>query len=105
MASNAMRRVSLRNLGAHKLRLVLTVLSVVLGTAFVAGSMIFTATVSSAFDGIFDKVALGVDTQISPEDSNSSGVPDSVLTQIEDNKAELGVAKVLPQVHETVVAS
>lgn len=97
MASNAMRRVSLRNLGAHKLRLVLTVLSVVLGTAFVAGSMIFTATVSSAFDGIFDKVALGVDTQISPEDSNSSGVPDSVLTQIEDNKAELGVAKVLPQ--------
>jgi putative ABC transport system permease protein len=97
MASNAMRRVSLRNLAAHKLRLVLTVLSVVLGTAFVAGSMIFTATVSSAFDGIFDKVALGVDTQISPEDSNSSGVPDSVLTQIEDNKAELGVAKVMPQ--------
>jgi putative ABC transport system permease protein len=97
MASNAMRRVSLRNLAAHKLRLVLTVLSVVLGTAFVAGSMIFTATVSSAFDGIFDKVALGVDTQISPEDSNSSGVPDSVLSQIEDNKAELGVAKVMPQ--------
>ena len=97
MASNAMRKVSLRNLGAHKLRLVLTVLSVVLGTAFVAGSMIFTATVSSAFDGIFDKVALGVDTQVSPKDSNSSGVPDSVLTQIEDNKSELGVAKVLPQ--------
>ncbi|WP_020106273.1 ABC transporter permease [Nocardia sp. 348MFTsu5.1] len=96
MASNTMRKVSLRNLAAHKLRLVLTVLSVVLGTAFVAGSMIFTATISSAFDGIFDKVALGVDTQVSPEDSNSSGVPDSVLTQLENNKTELGIAKILP---------
>jgi len=96
MASNTMRKVSLRNLAAHKLRLVLTVLSVVLGTAFVAGSMVFTATISSAFDGIFDKAALGVDTQVSPKDSNSSGVPDSVLTQLQDNKSELGIAKILP---------
>ena len=58
--------------------------------------MIFTATISSAFDGIFDKVALGVDTQVSPKDSNSSGVPDSVLTQLQDNKSELGIAKILP---------
>ncbi|WP_246833621.1 FtsX-like permease family protein [Williamsia sp. 1138] len=96
MASNTMRKVSLRNLAAHKLRLVLTVLSVVLGTAFVAGSMIFTATVSTAFDGIFNNVALGVDTQVTPKESNSSGVPDSVLDQLEDNKSELGIAKIMP---------
>lgn len=96
MASNTMRKVSLRNLAAHKLRLVLTVLSVVLGTAFVAGSMVFTATVSSAFDDVFDSVAVGVDTQVSPEDSESSGVPDSVLNQLEDNKSELGIAKIMP---------
>ncbi|ORM35365.1 hypothetical protein BFL43_09805 [Williamsia sp. 1135] len=91
-----MRKVSLRNLAAHKLRLVLTVLSVVLGTAFVAGSMIFTSTVSTAFDGIFNNVALGVDTQVTPKESNSSGVPDSVLDQLEDNKSELGIAKIMP---------
>ncbi|WP_240498177.1 FtsX-like permease family protein [Williamsia sp. 1135] len=96
MASNTMRKVSLRNLAAHKLRLVLTVLSVVLGTAFVAGSMIFTSTVSTAFDGIFNNVALGVDTQVTPKESNSSGVPDSVLDQLEDNKSELGIAKIMP---------
>lgn len=96
MASNTMRKVSLRNLAAHKLRLVLTVLSVVLGTAFVAGSMIFTSTVSTAFDGIFNNVALGVDTQVTPKESNSSGVPDSVLDQLEDNKTELGIAKIMP---------
>ena len=42
--ASAMRRVSLRNLGAHKVRLVLTVISVVLGTAFVSGSFVFTDT-------------------------------------------------------------
>ena len=35
MSANPVRRVALRNLAAHKVRLLLTVLSVVLGTAFV----------------------------------------------------------------------
>ena len=38
-ASSVMRRVSLRNLRAHKLRLFLTVFSIVLGTSFVAGTI------------------------------------------------------------------
>ncbi|WP_076476226.1 ABC transporter permease [Williamsia sterculiae] len=91
-----MRKVSTRNLGAHKLRLVLTVLSVVLGTAFVAGSMIFTSTVSTAFDGIFDKVALGVDTEITPKEMNSLGVPDDVLQKLQQQSGQVGIAKILP---------
>lgn len=47
-----MRKVSLRNLAAHKVRLALTVLSVVLGTAFVAGSFVFTDTLQKTFDSI-----------------------------------------------------
>ena len=35
--ANPMRRVALRNLMANKGRLVLTVLSVLLGTSFIAG--------------------------------------------------------------------
>lgn len=102
--ASTMRKVSLRNLAAHKLRLILTVLSVVLGTSFIAGALIFTSTMSSAFNGIFDKVAIGVDTQISPKttDTNayggsaSLGVPDSVVNQIQRDKASLGVAKIVP---------
>lgn len=41
--------LSFRNLRAHKVRLALTVLAVILGTAFVSGSFIFTATLSTTF--------------------------------------------------------
>ncbi|TWP33759.1 FtsX-like permease family protein [Leekyejoonella antrihumi] len=90
-----MRKVSLRNLAAHKLRLLLTVLSVVLGTSFVAGSMIFTTTVKNSFNGIFDQVAVGVDAQISPKDSGTLGVPDSLIATIEKDKRGLGVDQVV----------
>ena len=43
-------RVSWRNVLAHKVRLLLTVLAVVLGTAFIAGSSILTAGLSNTFD-------------------------------------------------------
>ncbi|WP_106401830.1 ABC transporter permease [Actinocorallia populi] len=49
-----MLKVTLRNLAAHKLRLVLTALSVILGVAFVAGTLIFTDTINKAFDEIFE---------------------------------------------------
>lgn len=48
-----MLKVTLRNLAAHKLRLVLTALSVILGVAFVAGTLIFTDTINKTFDEIF----------------------------------------------------
>ena len=102
--ASTMRKVSLRNLAAHKVRLALTVLSVVLGTSFIAGALIFTSTMSNSFNGIFDKVAIGVDTQISPKTSatnayggvESLGVPDSVIQQIQRDKDKLGVAKIVP---------
>ena len=71
-SSSVMRKVSLRNLGAHKLRLALTVFSIVLGTAFVAGSIVFTSTISQAFNSIFDNAAPGVSVEVTPEDSNLS---------------------------------
>ncbi|WP_347343686.1 ABC transporter permease [Jatrophihabitans telluris] len=83
-----MRKVSLRNLAAHKLRLFLTVLSVVLGTAFVAGSFVFTDTLSHTFHGIFSDVAKGVDAQATGKDLSGSGVPVS----------DLGTIAALPQV-------
>ena len=82
MANNVMRRVSLRNLAAHKVRLLLTVLSVVLGTAFVTGSFVFTDTLSKTFNGIFANAAKGVDAQVTNPRSDSSGVPTADIAAI-----------------------
>ena len=37
-SSSTMRRLSLRSLAAHKIRFALTILAVVLGTAFISGA-------------------------------------------------------------------
>lgn len=107
--ANAMRKVSLRNLAAHKLRLALTVLSVVLGTAFVAGSLIFTATIGNSFNSLFDHVAVGVDVQISPKSAESAsgtlGVPDSILTTLESQKSALGIDKIVPSYNSNAVVA
>lgn len=72
---NPMRKVSLRNLAAHKVRLALTVLSVVLGTAFVSGSFVFTDTLQRTFSSIFSDTAQGADVRVSAQEAGSSGVP------------------------------
>ncbi|MFD1824231.1 MULTISPECIES: ABC transporter permease [Mumia] len=47
-----MLRVTLRNLLARKVRLLMSAFAIVLGVAFVAGTLIFTDTMSKSFDGI-----------------------------------------------------
>lgn len=88
-----MRKVSTRNLRAHKLRLVLTVFSIVLGTSFVAGSIIFTSSISNAFNSIFDGAVPGVSVQVTPERSTSPGIPDSVVSDLRSRQQQLGIAK------------
>jgi putative ABC transport system permease protein len=59
-----MLKVTLRNLAAHKLRLLLTALSVVLGVAFVAGTLIFTDTMGKTFDDLFSQQGKGVAVEV-----------------------------------------
>jgi putative ABC transport system permease protein len=68
-------KMSLRNLGAHKVRLLLTLISVVLGTAFVAGSFVFTDTLHSAFDDIITTSDQGIAVQVDANSERSAGVP------------------------------
>jgi putative ABC transport system permease protein len=98
--SSPMRKVSLRNLAAHKVRLALTVLSVVLGTAFVAGSFVFTDTLQKTFDGLFADAAKGVDVRVSGLEEGSSGVP---LTELPTLEAIDGVRAVVPAVDGPIV--
>ncbi|TDP42252.1 putative ABC transport system permease protein [Nocardia ignorata] len=98
--NNPMRKVALRNLAAHKVRLALTVLSVVLGTAFISGSFVFTDTLQRTFDGIFAGQAQGVDVRVGPKDQQSLGVPNNIVAALA--KAD-GVERVAPAVNGPVV--
>ncbi len=100
MSGKPMRKVILRNLAAHKVRLALTVLSVVLGTAFIAGSFVFTDTLQRTFDGIFANQAKGVDVRVSPQKLQAQGIPLGVVDQI--SKLD-GVRAVAPSVNGPLV--
>ncbi|WP_327093463.1 FtsX-like permease family protein [Nocardia vinacea] len=100
MSGKPMRKVVLRNLAAHKVRLALTLLSVVLGTAFIAGSFVFTDTLQRTFDGIFANQAKGVDVRVSPQKQQAQGIPLSVVDQI--SKMD-GVRAVAPSVNGPLV--
>ncbi len=55
-----MWRTTWRNLLAHKLRLALSGLAIVLGVAFVVGTLIFTDTLSRTFNTLFETTAADV---------------------------------------------
>src|SRR6266498_1001584 len=71
-----MLHAALKSLLAHKLRLVLSGTAVVLGVAFVAGSMIFTDTLGKTFRDLFDQVS--ADVTVSPKsefDTDGGSIP------------------------------
>ncbi|MGI5355635.1 ABC transporter permease [Streptomyces sp. CA-252508] len=68
-----MFRTALRNVLAHKARLLMTVLAVMLGVAFVSGTLVFTDTLSSAFRNqsakSYDNVAVAVTSYAGADDA------------------------------------
>ncbi|TRW44941.1 ABC transporter permease [Georgenia yuyongxinii] len=62
-----MFKVSLRSLLAHKLRLVLTVLAVTVGVAFVSGTFVLSDTMSKAFDELYTGLTKGTDVAVRAE--------------------------------------
>ncbi|MBB1256577.1 ABC transporter permease [Streptomyces alkaliterrae] len=68
-----MFRTALRNVLAHKARLLMTVLAVMLGVAFVAGTLVFTSTLSHAFQKSSEKGFAQVDVALRPDESTHMG--------------------------------
>ncbi|MEU0058389.1 ABC transporter permease [Streptomyces sp. NPDC006334] len=68
-----MLRATLRSFLAHKGRLLLSALAVILSVAFVAGSLIFSDTVTRTFDRLFASTA--ADVSVEPKDDITSSVP------------------------------
>ena len=92
-----MLRVTLRSLWAHKLRLGLTALAVVLGVGFIAGTFVYTDTIGKAFDGIFEDAFQGVDIVVSADSELQFGegiyLPESEILRLKDVK---GVDDLVP---------
>src|SRR5213593_4274559 len=90
-----MWRATLKGLIAHKVRLALTALAIVLGVAFVAGTYILTDTINRAFDDLFQQVNKGTAVDVSgiqkfkangpggEESSQPDRVPASLLATIQ----------------------
>ncbi len=83
-----MLRVTWRNLLAHKVRLFLSGFAIVLGVAFVAGSLIFTDAMNGAFQGIIKGTT--ADVEIAYEGANDFDsqqdnrlIPASVVDELE----------------------
>ncbi|MFP1629107.1 ABC transporter permease [Streptomyces sp. 5K101] len=82
-----MFRTALRNVLAHKARLLMTVLAVMLGVAFVSGTLVFTDTLGNAYRKqsakSYDDVAVAVTTYADPDDSRkNAGIDDRTLEKI-----------------------
>ncbi|MFI1397359.1 ABC transporter permease [Streptomyces sp. NPDC020681] len=71
-----MFRTALRNVLAHKARLLMTVLAVMLGVAFVSGTLIFTDTLGNAYRKqsakSYDNVAVAVTTYADQNDADEA---------------------------------
>ncbi|CAL9441652.1 hypothetical protein SUDANB58_02264 [Streptomyces sp. enrichment culture] len=68
-----MFRTALRNVLAHKARLLMTVLAVMLGVAFVSGTLVFTDTISDALQKSSAKGYDHVDVSVQPEYQDAEG--------------------------------
>ncbi|MFE8915734.1 ABC transporter permease [Streptomyces globisporus] len=80
-----MFRTALRNVLAHKARLLMTVLAVMLGVAFVSGTLVFTDTLGNAFRNqsakSYDNVAVSIETYTGDDEKNP-GIDDATLEKI-----------------------
>ena len=97
--ANTLTKVSLRNVAAHKLRLALTVLAVVLGTAFLSGALMFTNMLSATFDSAVDTALEDVDAVVRPTEGS---IDMDTFNAIEDTE---GVDRVNVFVDEPVVVA
>ncbi|QNS05778.1 ABC transporter permease [Streptomyces xanthii] len=79
-AANTVLKTSLRNFFAHKGRMALSAVAVLLSVAFVTGTLVFTDTMDKTFDKLF--TATASDVTVSPKDSevegNDTGRPDAL---------------------------
>ncbi|MER5429288.1 FtsX-like permease family protein [Streptomyces sp. NPDC002588] len=88
-----MFRTALRNVFAHKARLLMTVLAVMLGVAFVSGTLVFTNTLSDALQNSsakgFDQVDVAVAAQPQDDVGDKMGRTPELTEALREKSAEV----------------
>ncbi|MBA2497406.1 MAG: ABC transporter permease [Acidimicrobiia bacterium] len=104
-----MLRTTMRSFWEHKRRLVSTLVAVVLGVAFMAGTFVFTDTLNKVFDDLFATVYAETDAVVQGEevfDAEFGGarqrVDEAVLEQV---RAVDGVAEAQPYVQNSGISA
>jgi len=101
-----MFKTAIKSLFAHKVRFILTAVSIILGVSLVAGTFIFTDTITAQFDSLLDDIYAGTDVSVRAEAGDfgaaSEPFPDSVYDDVVAvdgvKAAEPGVGSVTLQV-------
>jgi len=86
-----MWKVTRKGLAANKIRFVLTAVAVILGVAFVSGTLVLTATIQKTFDDLFADIYQNTDAVVrAPERLSSDfgsgerpNVPSSLLADVQ----------------------
>ncbi|MEU5188640.1 FtsX-like permease family protein [Streptomyces klenkii] len=93
-------KTSMRNFVAHKGRMALSAVAVLLSVAFVCGTLVFTDTMNATFDKLFANTAS--DVSVGPrkdDDAQETGKPQALPAALRAKLAKVdGVAKVEPHV-------
>lgn len=95
-----MFRTALRNVLAHKARLLMTVLAVMLGVAFVSGTLVFTNTISDALQNSsakgFDQVDVAVTAEYQDSEGDKVGeLPELTEALLDDSAKVPGAASAI----------
>ena len=87
-----MWKVTIKGLLAHKLRLVLTAIAIVLGVTFISGTFVLTDTLHNTFNTLFGHVYQNIDFEVRGKaafNNNSAGggtgrkpIPESIVTTV-----------------------
>jgi len=96
-------RIALKGILGRKARLVLTSLAVILGTAFLAGTSVFSATLNRTFDNLFQDVFRNIDGYVRSTEvvEGEFGIQERTripASYVEKVRAVPGVADVSPDI-------
>lgn len=96
-----MFHATIRRLAARKLRLFTTGIAIVLGIAFMAGTLVLTDTISRSFDSMSAGVDAGTDVLVrarSTNDADSIARPNVPLAMLPSIRSVAGVADAQPKI-------
>src|SRR4051794_6937514 len=105
-----MLRVTLRGVSGHVLRFLLTIASVTLGVALVAGTFVLTDSINNTFDSIVEQGSKGLDVQVRGGQAGPATTPGTQALRrqlpltLADRLREIqGVTRVAPDIQGSAV--